>query len=146
MKQVARVRSRLAASLFALSPLLLLLAACSLGEGVTADCILTDDPDSPEACRQVAQCDDFDGFVKPEQGCCEEAAELQFGLCAKTTVVAGSYADCQADTSGACCNALQQEFNSCMARQPGSGGSSAGGSNAGGANAGGAGQGGNGGS
>lgn len=98
------------------------LMACSLGDGVTTDCDPNAAPSDTSACHQVSACDDGDGFVKPEQGCCEIAAERQFGLCAETNSTQGKFASCQSDMSADCCTELQQEFNACMAGKNPTGG------------------------
>ncbi|MEM1029020.1 MAG: hypothetical protein AAF928_10010 [Myxococcota bacterium] len=53
---------------------------CSLGEGVTANC-LNAAPGTENACQEVAACDDGTGRVQPSTPCCLAEATLGFLNC-----------------------------------------------------------------
>lgn len=92
--------------------------ACSLGEGVTPTCNPDLPPDDPNACFQVAACDNGNGGVKAEEGCCVEAGNQQYGVC-NMADIAGDFRDLcvpggNPPPSG-CCTSAQTTFDQCMA-------------------------------
>ena len=115
-------------------------AACSLGDGVTSTCDPNATPDQSNACFQVAGCDNGNGGVKAEEGCCVKAGNHEYGFC-EGKDIEGDYRDIcvpgGATPPSGCCNPAQNIFDLCMAGVLSGGAGVGGGGGTGGAGTGG---------
>lgn len=89
-------------------------ATCSLGEGTTPTCDANLPPTDPNACHQVAPCDDGQGWPKQEDPCCAAYATRVYERCS-ANVSEDFRNECGTASTDGCCQAAQNDFDLCMA-------------------------------
>jgi len=102
-----------AAGLMGFGVLLVLVAACSLGDGVTPECDPALAPGQDGACQGVANCDDGRGGVKATEGCCIDASRQLLEICVQRQVADDWRVECQpnAQLAGAVCSVTTGEMD-----------------------------------
>jgi hypothetical protein len=110
--------STIVISLIGLGAVALVAANCSLGEGATPDCNPDADPNDinadPPPCHQVADCDDGQGWPRPEDRCCAPYATNVYERCS-AIFTEDFRTNCGAGSTDGCCQAAQNDFDLCMA-------------------------------
>lgn len=93
----------------------LVMAACSLGEGITQTCDSEAPANSEGACTETSVCDAGNGIVKAEEGCCVAVGTYLYGICLGA-VYEGNFRDecTAAATDNACCANSDSAYKVCM--------------------------------
>jgi hypothetical protein len=96
------------------------LDGCSLGDPVAPTCQVDAAPNEPNACHEVASCDDGMGVTVTEERCCVPMGNVAFANCCAfvpaemCTAVEDFRVACSGNAGGTCCSQAQQAMDNCM--------------------------------